>query len=68
MSLKISSFRAVGRPQAAVEEILDELKNEVAGPLRLRADGIVKKLDDGKDNLAEVLDECEVGNNTYQAL
>ena len=33
MSLKISNFRAVGRPQAAVEEILEDLENEVAGPV-----------------------------------
>lgn len=49
MSLKVSNFRAVDRPQAVVEEILDDLENEVAGPLHLRADGISKKPDDRKD-------------------
>ena len=60
MRLKISNFRAVGRPQVAVEEILDDLENEVGGPLHLQTDGIAKKPDDGKDNLAEVQDECEI--------
>ena len=49
MSLKVFNFRAVDRPQAVVEEILDDLENEVAGPLHLRADGISKKPDDRKD-------------------
>ena len=63
MSLKTSNFRAVRRSQAAVKDILDDLENEVAGALHLRADGVAKKPDDdGKDRLTEVLEHREVGS------
>ena len=48
MSLKISNFRAVSRPQAAVEKVLDDLENEDADRLHLRSDGIAKSLMMGK--------------------
>ena len=55
----LQNFRAVRRSQAAVKDILDDLENEVAGPLHLRADGVAKKPDDdGK----EVLEHREVGS------
>ena len=48
---------------------MNDILDEVASPLHLRADGVAKKPDDyGKDSLAEVLEHREVGSNTYQAL
>ena len=52
-----------------MKDILDDLENEVAGPLHLRADGVAKKPgDDWKYSLTEVLEDRGVGSNTYQAL
>ena len=60
MSLKVSNFRAVDRPQAVVEELLV--------PCIFELMVFQRSLMIGKTNLAEVLDECEVGSNTYRAL
>ena len=57
---RVSNFRAAVRPEAALEENLDVLEDEVAGPLHLEGEGVAVEPDnDVEEALGEVLDRAQ---------
>ena len=56
------NFRAALGPEAALEEDLDVLEDEVAGLLHLEGEGVAVKPDtDDEEALEEVLDRARAG-------
>ena len=57
---RVSNFRAAVRPEAALEENLDVLEDEVAGLLHLEGEGVAAVPgNDEEETLVEVLDRAQ---------
>ena len=52
---RVSNFRAAVRPEAALEENLDVLEDEVAGPLHLEGEGVAVEPQEPDNDVEEAL-------------
>ena len=67
--LRPIQFQSCWQPEAALEEIPDELDDEVDGLLHLHGEGVaVEPGNDEEKDLVEVKEEQEVVSNNHSAL
>ena len=63
-SYDLYNFRAVDRPEAALEDGLDALEDKVAGLLHFEGEGVaIEPGNDEEKDLVEVKEERKVGRN-----